>query len=186
MRPSRRGLRSMVFQSTRCMRCLPKAGSMLGLARCAHYGGAYMSAVTVSEPLVGVERANIAQRGAFVENLLAAIPVLEFSAPVARTHARMLAARSKNKTAGAHDALIAATAVHHGYGLLTRNVATSRHSRASRSRGLSTRHSRFARPAPAGQFAAGAEIIAARAPAPWPAAAAPPVRAAEDARLPGR
>ena len=104
-----------------------KAGSQLNLARWAHYGGAYMSAVTASELLVGVERANTAerraQRGAFVENLLASIPVLEFSMPVARTHARMIAALSKSATAGAHDALIAATAVHHGFALLTRNVA---------------------------------------------------------------
>ena len=42
---------------------------------------------------------------------------------VARTHARMIAALPKNQTAGAHDALIAATAIHHGFGLLTRNVA---------------------------------------------------------------
>jgi predicted nucleic acid-binding protein len=51
------------------------------------------------------------------------VPVLEFSASVARTHARMIAALAKNVTATAHDALIAATAVHHGYALLTRNVA---------------------------------------------------------------
>ena len=49
--------------------------------------------------------------------------MLEFSIPVARTHARMIAALSKNLTAGAHDALIAATAVHHGFALLTCNVA---------------------------------------------------------------
>lgn len=61
--------------------------------------------------------------GAFVENLLATIPVLEFSLPIARTHARMIAALPKNVTAGAHDAMIAATAIHYGYGLLTRNVA---------------------------------------------------------------
>ncbi len=104
-----------------------KSASMLDLARWAQYGGAYMSAITASELLVGVERANTvrrrAQRGAFVENLLSSVPVLEFSMPVVRTHARMVAALSKNVTAGAHDALIAATALHHGYALLTRNVA---------------------------------------------------------------
>ena len=86
-----------------------------------------MSAVTASELLVGVERASTAQRkaqrGAFVENLLSIIPVLEFSMPVARTHARMVAALSKNLTAGAHDAIIAATAIHLGHAVLTRNVA---------------------------------------------------------------
>lgn len=104
-----------------------KSGGALNFARWAAYGGAYMSAITASELLVGVERANTAQRrakrGAFVENLLASVPVLEFSASVARTHARMIAALPKNVTATAHDALIAATAVHHGYALLTRNVA---------------------------------------------------------------
>ena len=103
-----------------------KTGNNLDLSRWASYGGAYMSAITASELLVGVERANTAERrarrGAFVENLLSSVPVLEFSMPVVRTHARLLAALSKNVTAGAHDALIAATAVHHGYALLTRNV----------------------------------------------------------------
>jgi tRNA(fMet)-specific endonuclease VapC len=103
-----------------------ETGDTLDFARWASYGGAYMSAITASELLVGVERANTAerraQRGAFVENLLSSIPVLEFSMPVVRTHARLLAALSKNVTAGAHDALIAATAVHHGYALLTRNA----------------------------------------------------------------
>lgn len=104
-----------------------KSSGTLSLARWASYGGAFMCTVTASELLVGVECADTAQRralrGAFVENLLATIPVLEFSMPVARTHARMIAALSKNVTAGAHDAIIAATAVHYGYGLLTRNVA---------------------------------------------------------------
>ncbi|MFZ4623163.1 MAG: PIN domain-containing protein [Rhodoferax sp.] len=104
-----------------------KSGQQLNLARWAHYGEAYLSVVTASELLVGVERANTperkAQRGAFVEHLLSLIPVLELSLPVARTHARMLAALPKNLTAGAHDALIAATAVHYGHALLTRNMA---------------------------------------------------------------
>ena len=38
----------------------------------------------------------------------------------------MIANLPKNKTAGAHDALVAATAVHHGHALLTRNVADFR------------------------------------------------------------
>ena len=107
-----------------------KSGGLLNLARWRRHGGAYMSAVTASELLVGVERANSAerraQRGAFVETLLSSIPILEFSVAVARTHARMIANLPKNKTAGAHDALIAATAVHHGHALLTRNVADFR------------------------------------------------------------
>lgn len=104
-----------------------RSGGKIDLARWSEYGGAYMSAITASELLVGVERANTAQRkagrGAFVESMLAIIPVLEFSMPVVRTHARMIAALSKNITAGAHDALTAATAIHHGYAVLTGNVA---------------------------------------------------------------
>ena len=103
-----------------------KTGGALALSRWAQYGNAYMSVVTASELLAGVERADTAKRravrGAFVENLLSSIPVLEFSVPVARTHARMLAALPKSTSAGAHDALIAATAVHHGHALLTRNA----------------------------------------------------------------
>lgn len=103
-----------------------QSGQHLDLARWAGYGGAYMSAITASELLVGVERAESAEqrarRGAFVENLLSSIPVLEFSTPVVRTHARLLAALSRQLNAGSHEALIAATAVHHGYALLTRHV----------------------------------------------------------------
>jgi predicted nucleic acid-binding protein len=104
-----------------------KSGQPLDLSRWAHFGGAYMSVITASELLVGVERANTperrAQRGAFVEHLLTFIPVLDLTLPVSRTHARMVAALPKNITAGAHDALIAATALHYGHALLTRNVA---------------------------------------------------------------
>ena len=107
-----------------------KSGGKLNLSRWAHHGTAYMSAVSASELLVGVERANTAQRkaqrGAFVETVLAQIPVLDFSASVARTHARMISALPKNKTATVQDSLIAATALHHGHALLTRNLADFR------------------------------------------------------------
>ncbi len=104
-----------------------KSPNSINFATWAHYGDSYMSSITASELLVGVERANTASRkalrAAFVENLLTHIPVLEFSLPVARTHARMIAALPKNVTATAHDALIAASAIHHGFYLLTRNVS---------------------------------------------------------------
>ena len=83
--------------------------------------------MTVSQLWVGVVRENTADQramqSAFVEHLMARIPVLEFSLSVACTHARMMAALPTQLTGGAHDALIAATATHHGLGLLTRNVA---------------------------------------------------------------
>jgi tRNA(fMet)-specific endonuclease VapC len=104
-----------------------KSLATMNLQKWMKHGGAFMSSITVSELLVGVERANTAQRralrAAFVENLLTHIPVLEFSLAVARTHARMIAALPKNVTATAHDALIAATAIHHGHHLLTCNTA---------------------------------------------------------------
>ncbi len=104
-----------------------KSGVKLNLARWAHYGGAYLTSVIASELLVGVERANTAARraarGAYVENLLSALPILEFSLPIARTHARMIAAIPKNRTATTHDAIIAATALYYGHVLLTRNTS---------------------------------------------------------------
>jgi tRNA(fMet)-specific endonuclease VapC len=104
-----------------------KAQIPLDLSRWHTFGGAYLSAITASELLGGVERASSAairaKRSAFVERILNSIPILEFNAETARTHARMLAAVPKNRTAGAHDAIIAATAIHLGYAVLTRNVA---------------------------------------------------------------
>ena len=98
----------------------------LDWSRWANYGGVFMSVISASELLVGVECASTAlrkaKRAAFVENLLSAIPILELSLPIARTHARILSALRKNVTAGAHDALIAATAIYYGYAVLTRNV----------------------------------------------------------------
>ena len=77
-----------------------KSSASRNLSKWAHYGSAYMSAITASELLVGVERApsdaKRIKRGAFVENLLASIPLLEISIPVARTHARINAALPKN------------------------------------------------------------------------------------------
>jgi tRNA(fMet)-specific endonuclease VapC len=102
-----------------------KAQSM-DFSRWSDFGKAYISAVTVSELLVGVEKANTQQRklrrAAFVEQVLARLPVLDFNALVARTHARMIAALPVGITAGTQDSLIAATALYAGHAILTHNV----------------------------------------------------------------
>ncbi|WP_449063630.1 PIN domain-containing protein [Planomonospora algeriensis] len=73
-----------------------------------------ISAVTVAELLMGVEMADAARRPgrqAFVDEVLALIPVEEYTTDVARVHARLMAhVRRQGKTRGAYDLMIAATA----------------------------------------------------------------------------
>ena len=85
-----------------------------------------LSAVTASELLHGVERANSAQRrarrAAFVEQVLSMVHVLPVDLAVSRVHARIWAdLRTRGELIGAHDMLIAATALHHGLAIATRN-----------------------------------------------------------------
>jgi len=92
----------------------------------ASYGPAYISAVTVSELLVGVHRADTearrVKRSAFVEAVLARLPVLDFTVEVARVHAGLFAALARQgQLIGAHDLIIAATALSHGCAVLTTN-----------------------------------------------------------------
>ena len=74
-----------------------------------------IAAVTVAELLVGVELADAAHRQsrqAFVDDLLAVVPVEDYTTNVARVHARLLAdARRSGRTRGAYDLLVAATAI---------------------------------------------------------------------------
>lgn len=93
------------------------------LADCAEEDFA-ISAITASELLHGVHRAaNPAQRRrreAFVEGLLARLPVISFDAVAARIHARLSAELATNGTAvGPHDLIIAATALTKGYVVTT-------------------------------------------------------------------
>ncbi|GAA4204636.1 PIN domain-containing protein [Microbispora amethystogenes] len=73
-----------------------------------------IAAITVAELLVGVELADEtrhAPRQAFVDEVLALIPVEEYTTDVARIHARLMAhVRRQGKARGAYDLLIAATA----------------------------------------------------------------------------
>jgi predicted nucleic acid-binding protein len=85
-----------------------------------------LAAITASELLGGVLRAAPAQRQqqrhAFVEAVLAQLPILPFDLPVARTHAGIWAALlAAGQPIGPNDLLIAATALTHGYGVLTHN-----------------------------------------------------------------
>ncbi|MPZ28406.1 MAG: PIN domain-containing protein [Micromonosporaceae bacterium] len=74
-----------------------------------------IAAVTGAELLAGVERADQAHRPArleFVEGIFALVPVEDYTLGVARIHARLLAhTRREGRPRGAHDLIIAATAV---------------------------------------------------------------------------
>lgn len=84
-----------------------------------------ISVVTVSELLHGVHRATGARRArrrAFVEHVLAGFEPLPITETVARVHAEAWADLSRRGQAvGAHDLWIAATALAHGYGVVTDN-----------------------------------------------------------------
>jgi tRNA(fMet)-specific endonuclease VapC len=74
-----------------------------------------IAAITVAELLVGVEAASgrrRALRKAFVEDLIGVLPVEQYDLDVARAHASLLAAaRAEGRPRGAHDLIIAATAM---------------------------------------------------------------------------
>lgn len=87
-----------------------------------------LAAITASELWVSVHRAaspaRAAERRRRIEQFLAAMPVVPFDSTVARVHAELWAALlSRGQMIGTHDLLIAATAVAHGYAVLTDNVA---------------------------------------------------------------
>ena len=91
------------------------------------YGETFVSAITVSELLVGVYRADSparrAKRAAFIESLLGAVVVLDFTTEIARFHAQLLAnLLVRGGRIGAHDLIIAATALRYGYPVLTSNI----------------------------------------------------------------
>jgi tRNA(fMet)-specific endonuclease VapC len=86
-----------------------------------------ISVITVSELLHGALRAKGAlrsRRRAFVEHLLAGLTAIPITEPVARIHADVWAELAEGgRVIGAHDLWIAATALAHGLGVATRNVA---------------------------------------------------------------
>jgi tRNA(fMet)-specific endonuclease VapC len=86
----------------------------------------FLAAITASELLHGVHRADSASRRGrrekFVETILETVPVLPFDLLVAREHARIWADLAQTgRLIGAHDMQIAATGIAHDLGLLTAN-----------------------------------------------------------------
>ncbi len=85
-----------------------------------------IAAITAAELLHGVHRAapqHQARREAFVEAVLAAFPPLPFGLLAARAHARIWAGlAAAGLDVGAHDRLVAATAVAAGWRVGTANV----------------------------------------------------------------
>jgi tRNA(fMet)-specific endonuclease VapC len=113
------------------MRGLPAAHAMAEVAQRleAQIGGSEevgIAAITASELLHGVHRATETHRGqreAFVEATLAAFPVLAFDLLIARVHARLWAGlASSGAEVGAHDRLVAATALSAGWRVATANA----------------------------------------------------------------
>jgi len=90
-------------------------------------GDAALASITVAEVLHGFHRAvtpgQRAQREAFAQYLLAIFAVLPFDLEEARVHARIGAEMaSKGVTVGAHDLIIAATAIAHDLQVATRDL----------------------------------------------------------------
>lgn len=86
-----------------------------------------IAAITVAELLVGVEladRDHRQRRQDLVDDLLSAIPIEPYGHATARAHARLLAhVKRAGKPRGAHDLIIAATAVATGRSVLTPDSA---------------------------------------------------------------
>jgi tRNA(fMet)-specific endonuclease VapC len=85
-----------------------------------------ISAVTASELLHGLYRARTAaqrhRRQAFIEGLIARLPVIAFDLTVARVHASLWAGLAGRGVAvGERDLMIGATAIANGYAVATRD-----------------------------------------------------------------
>lgn len=92
---------------------------------------AAIASITVSEIAIGeflaTSPAIAKRRKTFVEDVLGFMPVVDFDTAIARTHARLRAElRNRGKMIGAHDLIIAATAMSLGWDVLTLNGAEFR------------------------------------------------------------
>ncbi len=122
---------TVFIELERAVRALPAAGAMAevsGRLEQTLGGGEEVgiAAITASELLHGMHRAtprHRARREAFVEAVLVAFPPLSFDILCARAHARLWAQlASSGADVGAHDRLVAATAITAGWRVGTANT----------------------------------------------------------------
>lgn len=122
---------TVFIELERAMRALPAERAMQEVAERleAQLGESEdvgIAAITASELLHGVHRATKEHRGqreTFVESILAAFPVIAFDLLVARVHARLWTGLvSSGSEVGAHDRLVAATALSAGWRIATANI----------------------------------------------------------------
>jgi predicted nucleic acid-binding protein len=104
-----------------------KSGQPLDLSAWEASERVFVSAVTASELLIGVHRANTEERrrrrSLFVEAVIATVVILEFDLASARIHAEIYAELAKSgQMIGAHDLMIAAIARRHDLSMLTDDV----------------------------------------------------------------
>lgn len=122
---------TVFIELERAMRALPAERAVKEVAQCleAQLGDredVAIATITASELLHGVHRATAEHRGrreAFVESILAAFPMIAFDLLVARVHARLWAGLvASGAQVGAHDRLVAATALSAGWRIGTANT----------------------------------------------------------------
>ncbi|MGH2617975.1 MAG: PIN domain-containing protein, partial [Thermomicrobiales bacterium] len=85
-----------------------------------------MASISASELLAGLYRTETIEqrerRSAFLDEVFNGLSILPFDLDVARTHARVYAElRAVGQLIGPNDLIIAATAITHGYDVLTYN-----------------------------------------------------------------
>jgi tRNA(fMet)-specific endonuclease VapC len=122
---------TVFIELERAVRRLPPASAMAQVsARLQEQLGpdeeVGIAAITASELLHGVHRAtpeHRTRREAFVEAVLAAFPPLPFGLLAARVHARIWAGlAAAGQDVGAHDRIVAATAITAGWRVGTANL----------------------------------------------------------------
>ena len=122
---------TVFIQLERQLRPLPAQGAMAEVgARLTRELGdredVAIAAITASELLHGVHRAspeNLSRREAFVEAVIQAFPPVPFDLLAARAHARLWARLAAARIdIGAHDRLVAATAIASGWRVGTANL----------------------------------------------------------------